>query len=83
VKHKVTDESWNRADLYEVVAFATAFRTNHAALIGFADRVLAPQTIAFETINVTRLDWNFGLAPSDAAADLSLAAGGWLSTAAC
>jgi hypothetical protein len=35
VKYKAPDGTWNRPDLYEVVAFAVAFGRSHAALVTF------------------------------------------------
>ncbi|HEY1129833.1 MAG TPA: hypothetical protein VGF12_10550, partial [Roseateles sp.] len=35
VKYKLLSRSWNRADLYQALAFATAYRTRHALTVGF------------------------------------------------
>ena len=44
VKYKLVQDEWRRSDLYEVVAFATGFRTTCAALLEFAppERGLLP-----------------------------------------
>jgi 5-methylcytosine-specific restriction enzyme subunit McrC len=35
VKYKLSSGDWNRADLYQLVAFATGFRVDHALLVQF------------------------------------------------
>jgi 5-methylcytosine-specific restriction endonuclease McrBC regulatory subunit McrC len=35
IKYKLQSSSWNRSDLYQALAFATAYRTNSALLVGF------------------------------------------------
>src|SRR5687767_11907610 len=35
VKYKLAAQEWNRNDLYQVVTFATGYRTGQAALISF------------------------------------------------
>ncbi len=54
VKYKVGAGDWDRGDLYEVVAFAAAIRTQHAAIIRFrTDDIprLPPVTIGDYTIH--------------------------------
>ena len=35
VKYKLLGADWNRSDLYQVVTFATAYRSRHAVVLGF------------------------------------------------
>jgi 5-methylcytosine-specific restriction endonuclease McrBC regulatory subunit McrC len=37
VKYKLSSGEWSRADLYQLVAFATGFRVGHALLVRFRD----------------------------------------------
>ena len=36
VKYKLSDGTWSRSDLYQAIAFAVAFNTHHAIVIGFS-----------------------------------------------
>lgn len=78
VKYKLMDDSWNRADLYEAVAFATAFRVQHAALIGFG--ATPAQRIALEIgdCRIGKFLWPCESTPELAASRLSAAVKSWL-----
>jgi len=43
VKYKVSDASWNRADLAQAVFFATAYRSPRALIVNFRNREVGPQ----------------------------------------
>jgi len=70
VKYKISSGAWNRADLYEVVSFAAAFRTAHAILITFSpehDPIPAP-ALKVGDIAVSELTWaaNTAITPREA-----------------
>lgn len=71
VKYKLWDGSWNRADLYQLVAFATAFDRTEAIHVGFGG---PPPTnpLAVGNIRVWRAAWNSvdDLSPVEAATAL-------------
>jgi 5-methylcytosine-specific restriction endonuclease McrBC regulatory subunit McrC len=77
VKYKVNDGSWNRPDLYEVVAFASAFRCKNAALICFAERQLAIEQVGVGDISVAQIAWNCDLDPLRAGDELCAAVWAW------
>lgn len=61
VKYKLWDDSWARADLYEVVAFAAGLGVEQAALISFSPSSAQPkQTSHFGDIRVADLVWRTG-----------------------
>jgi hypothetical protein len=78
VKYKLSQEGWNRPDLYEVVAFAAAFRCLDAALICFSGVGLPPRTVAVGETNVRRVAWNCGVDPVTASRALGEAISDWL-----
>ncbi len=58
VKYKVGGDDWNRGDLYEVVAFAAATRTDHAAIIRFrSDLQPSLPTIQIGDFRVRDIIW--------------------------
>jgi 5-methylcytosine-specific restriction enzyme subunit McrC len=79
VKYKLNDGSWNRPDLYEVVAFASAFKCRDAALICFAEHSLATQAVEVGDITVSKLAWNCDLHPIAAGSELCGAFQHWTS----
>ena len=81
VKYKVTSGTWYRPDLYEVVAFATAFRSVEAALICFADQILPTSTIGLGDTNVSLLTWNCSVSPDLASIGLCEVTEAWLDRA--
>jgi 5-methylcytosine-specific restriction enzyme subunit McrC len=66
VKYKLNDGSWNRPDLYEVVAFASAFRCQQAALLCFAKGPLVFDPVGVGEINVAQVAWNCSAEPARA-----------------
>lgn len=58
VKYKLLSSEWVRADLYQVIAFATAYRCGSAGLFGFRTRelpALAPLLVG--DVEVSELTW--------------------------
>jgi 5-methylcytosine-specific restriction enzyme subunit McrC len=48
VKYKLSRSDWDRHDLYQVVAFATGYKTSHAALVSFRQ----PESAALPSLRV-------------------------------
>lgn len=81
VKYKLLRDAWNRPDLYQVVAFATALRSRHGALIGFRTPDTPPQPpLTFGDTRIVELTWtaDAGTAPEVAAQRLALATTDWV-----
>ena len=71
VKYKLSGTTWNRADLYEVVAFATEFRTTEACVVSFNESASLPlPSLNVGDVRVTSLIWPAieGTSPKDAEA---------------
>lgn len=84
VKYKFFDQSWNRDDLYQVVAFATACRSNEAAIVSFVkDAGVLPPSVTFGDVKVTPLAWpaSPNITPKDAEKALIASAIAWFKTA--
>ena len=79
VKYKRTEAEWNRPDLYEVVAFAAAFRVPDAILIYFSEAGLEPRNVGVGDIHVSALAWNCSLTPDVAEEALCRAVRHWTS----
>lgn len=77
VKYKLTDGGWNRADLYEVVAFAAAFRCKNAALICFANDRRPSHSVGVGEFQVSQMIWNCADTPERAATQLCKAMRAW------
>ena len=79
VKYKRWNGQWNRADLYEVVAFSAAFKVVDAVVIDFDDDIAGGTPVNFGAIAVQRFAWPCSVVePIDAAARLVGAVGEWL-----
>lgn len=83
VKYKLTAGNWDRnpADLYQVVAYATAFRAPQAAIIDFANAGQGPRPdVRLGEVRVSNFVWNAdeGITPEAAAAGLADQVGSWL-----
>jgi hypothetical protein len=58
VKDKISAKDWSRTRLYQAIAFATIYRTNHAAVIGFTrPGSQAPPPVAVGNIELRHIDW--------------------------
>jgi hypothetical protein len=59
VKYKQMGDDWSRADLYQVIAFAVAYVSSSAALIGFRSLTpKEPRRVLVGGIEVRELLWN-------------------------
>jgi 5-methylcytosine-specific restriction enzyme subunit McrC len=77
VKYKRTDAEWNRPDLYEVVAFAAAFRVSDAVLLYFSEVGIEPRGVGVGDIQVSSIAWNCSLTPDVAEGALCRAVREW------
>jgi 5-methylcytosine-specific restriction enzyme subunit McrC len=81
VKYKLCDGEWIRGDLYEVIAFASAYRTNACAIVDFRPSgVNAPERICVGDVQVEHLSWaaREDVQPTAAASQLVHDARMWL-----
>lgn len=61
IKYKLSLDQWNRADLYQAVAFATAFAFKRASIVSFADNNVCPgPTAIFNDVAVSNIVWRIG-----------------------
>lgn len=85
VKYKMAAGEWARADLYQVIAFAEAFRTNVASIVRFRRPTTAPMTdvVVGETW-IREVTWlaDGDLDPPEAATMLGRDISDWLVTSA-
>jgi 5-methylcytosine-specific restriction endonuclease McrBC regulatory subunit McrC len=82
VKYKLFRGEWNRADLYQVHAFAGAYRSRHCALVGFRTPESKPlPPLAIGDVEVRELCWpaDTELSPILAAQTLVKTGKDWLS----
>ena len=66
IKYKRNDGQWNRSDLYEIVASASAYAAKRAALVDFnVKREDSRPTVWFQQLAVAHLTWlaNDGISP--------------------
>jgi 5-methylcytosine-specific restriction endonuclease McrBC regulatory subunit McrC len=78
VKYKLMDRSWNRADLYEAVAFAAGFRVRHTSIIGFSPSSADREDLEVGDFRVAKFLWPCSEAPAAASNHLSSAVKSWL-----
>jgi 5-methylcytosine-specific restriction endonuclease McrBC regulatory subunit McrC len=58
VKYKLLGAEWNRVDLYQALAFATAYRTTRAAIVGFRVPAITPlPSLHVGDTDVAELTW--------------------------
>jgi 5-methylcytosine-specific restriction enzyme subunit McrC len=84
IKYKLGTGQWDRGDLYQSVAFATAFGVTRGAVISFrSDGEEGPAVARFGPISITSLSWPIGDAFTPQLAEDSLfsAVGTWLQSA--
>jgi hypothetical protein len=82
VKYKRVAPTWNRADLYEVVAFAEAAGTKRAGIIGFGGSdAVTPPAVEVGAIEVRYFNWQTDESPSNAADSVAHAVSEWLDPA--
>jgi 5-methylcytosine-specific restriction endonuclease McrBC regulatory subunit McrC len=84
VKYKIGTGQWDRGDLYQSVAFASAFEVTGGAVISFRpDAVKEPTVARFGPISITSLSWPIGDAftPQLAESTLISSVSAWLQSA--
>ena len=71
IKYKYFSNDWNRNDLNQAVAFATAFECDRCALLGFINNTAGkrPRSVQVGQVNATTLGWpaTVEMSPEDAA----------------
>jgi 5-methylcytosine-specific restriction enzyme subunit McrC len=81
VKYKLAQDDWRRSDLYQVVAFATGFKVDRAAIIEFSDRLgesIPPARVG--PVSIQHLAWTADdRRPEDVAAQFVADVNRWLS----
>lgn len=81
VKYKLAQGGWRRPDLYEVVAFAAAFRCRDATLIQFSDHgAHRPSPALIGEHRVVELVWRTDHNAQTAEDDLVASVSSWLAT---
>lgn len=62
VKYKYFGRDWNRNDLNQVVAFATAFDSQRCILFGFVSENVVPKSVVVQVgkVGATRIAWPVG-----------------------
>lgn len=81
MKYKWSSDDWNRADLYQAVAFAVAFHTRATALVGFRSSAPPmPKRVQVGEIEVQELYWlaEANLLPAREAERLAVSVERWL-----
>jgi 5-methylcytosine-specific restriction endonuclease McrBC regulatory subunit McrC len=81
VKYKLSSGEWHRPDLYQVIAFAEAFRAPAAALLRFRSPGIPEMTeLAVGDKLITEITWHADdrLEPGEAAHQFAAATGAWL-----
>lgn len=76
IKYRHFGADWRRSDLYQAVAFATAFRSQHAAVIGFESATASgrPPAVQVGTVHVQPMAWHAEGSNSPEAAEHALQA---------
>lgn len=72
VKYKLWIGDWDRADLYQLVAFATGFGVRRALRVGFSSAPHDSFPVRVGSVQLSAIDWwcDGGLDPSEAEQDL-------------
>jgi 5-methylcytosine-specific restriction enzyme subunit McrC len=80
VKYKLTPGDWNRADLYQILAFAAALRSFDAAILNFTrDAETTRSSLNVGDHRVCQISWGAGdPSPLSAASAFADAVGEWL-----
>jgi 5-methylcytosine-specific restriction endonuclease McrBC regulatory subunit McrC len=81
VKYKLSAGDWERADLYEVIAFAEAFRSRRAVIIRFREpgiSVTAELSVGDQSIRDVAWLSDPGIAAADAASSVADEVAAWL-----
>lgn len=81
VKYRTLGKHWSKSDLNQVVTFATGFRTNAAAVLGFStDDDALPRAVLIGDVKVNAFAWSAsdGIAPHASADKFVATVRGWL-----
>lgn len=81
IKYKLMGSEWNRADLYEIVAFAAAYRVERCALVSFetgSSSSLASLSVGEVVVSDLRWDARATVSPLQAEQRLGAQLRGWL-----
>jgi 5-methylcytosine-specific restriction enzyme subunit McrC len=81
IKYKLLGGDWHRADLYQVIAFAAAYRARNGCLVGFRAQGSSPLgalRVGDTTVHELAWDADPSIAPVDAASRLAAAVDAWL-----
>ncbi|MBB3180080.1 McrC family protein [Variovorax sp. Sphag1AA] len=87
IKYRTLGPDWRRNDLYQVVAFAAAFRTEHSVLLGFSQHVTSkiPQRVQVGDIHVQPISWcaDASISPAESERMLHVELQHWWSAIRC
>lgn len=82
VKYRVLQSDWSKADLNQIITFATGFRSSSAALLGFSlePRPRLPRRVAIGDVSAYAFSWIAadGISPDESASTLMADVSGWL-----
>ena len=81
VKYRLLGKDWSKSDFNQVVTFATGFRTNSAAVIGFSTgAVFLPRPVSVGDVRVRAFTWEAlsALDPKESAKALTTELHRWL-----
>ena len=82
VKYKFINQDWSRADLNQIVTFATAFHSKKAALLGFVSEEDSPipRTVPVGPVTAKAFGWiaSPSVTPENSAAQLSSSIESWV-----
>jgi hypothetical protein len=81
VKYKLLAAGWSRPDLYEVISFATGYRSRHCVVLAFRNPNRAPlRPLRVGDVDVTEIAWaaDPDVDPSTAAAEMATDVRDWL-----
>lgn len=87
IKYRTLGPDWRRSDLYQVVAFAAAFRTKHSVVLGFSQQVASkvPQRVQVGDVHVQPIGWcaDASISPAESELMLHTELQRWWSTIPC
>lgn len=85
VKYRVLQSDWSKADLNQIITFATGFRSSTAALLGFSleARPRLPRKVAIGDVTALAFSWIAadGISPEESASTLMADVANWLKAA--
>jgi hypothetical protein len=82
VKYRRITQDWSRSDLYQAVAFATGFRSSHAAIFGFSEAASnpLPRSVKIGDVDTRAFTWisDPNLSPKHSESLLATQVSSWL-----